>query len=195
VNRPTRVEILSRKRVFDGYFKIDEARLRYETFAGPMSPEVVRLSFERGDSVAAIVYNPDTDRLVFTHQFRFPTWGKGDGWILEAAAGVIETGGTPLDTVIREVFEETGYRIRNPVPIAQFYVSPGGSSERVFLYYAEAGNCDKAGPGSGVASEGEDIALVELTPEQVRRLLDTGEIKDAKTLVGLFWFFSHRRRV
>lgn len=193
MNRPSRVEILSERRVFDGYFKVEEARLRYETFAGGMSPEIVRLSLERGDSVAALLYNRDSDRLVFTRQFRYPSWSRGDGWLLEVAAGVIEPGGTPEDTLIREVFEETGYRIENPHLIGVFYASPGRSSERVFLYYAETGNAGKAGPGRGVATEGEDIELVELSPEEARRMMASREIQDAKTMIALYWFFFERR--
>ena len=44
-----KVEIISRKRVLDDFFKVDEAYLRFERFDGTMSEVVRRLNFERGD--------------------------------------------------------------------------------------------------------------------------------------------------
>ena len=57
----------------------------------------------------------------------------------------------------RELVEELGYECDRLVPISAFYVSPGGSSERVFLYYAEVDASDRAGDGGGVPAEGEAI--------------------------------------
>ena len=94
---------------------------------------------------------------------------------------------TPESALRREVLEEVGYEIGTLEPIATFYVSPGGSSERVFLHYAEVTDAGKVGDGGGVGAEGEDIRTVELTLEELDRLLATGSIQDAKTLVGLQW--------
>jgi hypothetical protein len=76
---PRQVEILAHRRVFDGFFKIEETELRYERFDGAMTPPVKRLVFERGDSVAAMMYDRGQNKLLFLHQFRFPTYEKGPG--------------------------------------------------------------------------------------------------------------------
>jgi ADP-ribose pyrophosphatase len=61
--------IIERKtRVFDDFFKIEEAQLRYEKFNGQMSESVRRLNFERGDSVAIIIFNPTTRRITLVNQ-------------------------------------------------------------------------------------------------------------------------------
>ena len=182
-----KVVIHAERRVFDGFFKLSEAEVSFERFDGTMSRPVKRLDFERGDSVAALLYNSDSRRVLLVEQFKYPTYEHGPGWILEAVAGIVEPDETPESALRREVLEEVGYEIGTLEPIATFYVSPGGSSERVFLHYAEVTDAGKVGDGGGVGAEGEDIRTVELTLEELDRLLATGSIQDAKTLVGLQW--------
>ncbi len=177
--------VIGKRRVFDGFFKIDELKLRYQKFKGDMTSPVTRLVFERGDSVAAILFNTDTKRLIFVRQFRAPSYEKGPGWITEIIAGMIDPGEGPDDALRREVFEETGYRIRDARAISTFYLSPGGSSERIFLYYAEVDNATHDGEGRGVEGEGEDIQLVEMSVSEALADVSVGRFPDAKTIVGL----------
>lgn len=173
-------------RLLDDYFKVDEADLSYELFAGGMSDPIRRLKFERGDSVAAIVFNRDTERVILTEQFRYPAYRKGPAWVTEAVAGIV-TENEPLEAALRrEVREEIGYEIDVLHDVASFYPSPGGSSERVFLYYAEVTSAGRTAPGGGVTHEGEDIRVVEYTLEALREAVLT-RIHDAKTLVGILW--------
>ena len=193
-----RIVIYGKRRVFDGFFKIDEAELSYDRFDGKMSPRVKRLCFQRGDSVAAILFDPERRKLLLVRQFRYPTYEKGPGWILEIVAGILEPGETPEAAVRRETLEETGYEIALLQPIATFYVSPGGSSERIILYYAEVLKAGKVGVEGGVAKENEDIKTVEYSPEELDHALASGEIQDAKTIIGIQWWqtrFKHSERV
>lgn len=73
---PSKVKIVQTKRLFDDFFKIDEAVLKWERFDGTMSKTTRRLRFERGDSVAAVVFNRDTCQAILANQFRFPTHEK-----------------------------------------------------------------------------------------------------------------------
>ena len=150
-----RVTIYSKKRVFDGFFKIDEAEVSFERFNGQMSRRLSRLCFERGDSVAAVIYNRDSQKTIFVNQFKYPTYEKGPGWIMETVAGIVEPGETPESALRREVLEEVGYEVEKIEPIATFYVSPGGSSERILLYYVEVSSAGKRAGGGGVPSEGK----------------------------------------
>ena len=185
---PSQVEILTRRRVFDSFFQIDEAELRYERFDGAMTPPVRRLVFERGDSVAAIVYHRDENRLLFLRQFRYPTYDKGPGWITEVVAGMQEHGEPAEEALKRELLEETGYEASSIEPIATFYVSPGGSSERIVLFYVEVVPAGKIARGGGLAEESEDIETIWYSPEELARAAAAGEIQDAKTLIGILWF-------
>lgn len=182
------VEIKEKKRIFNDFFKIDEVLLSHERFDGRMSPVMRRLNFERGDSVAAFLWNKESQTAVITHQFRYPTYEKGPGWITEIVAGVLEKDEDPEDAVRREILEETGYDTKKIEYINTFYVSPGGTSERIILYYAEVTAGDKVSEGGGVASENEDIQVKEYTWPQLQALLDNREIIDAKTIIAVMWF-------
>lgn len=187
-----RVEIESREVVFDDFFTIEKATLRFERFDGTMSPTVKRLCFERGDAVAALILNRDTGKLLLTFQFKYPTLEKGDGWIAEVLAGMIDEGETPEEALRREIVEEAGFDIHHTTHIHTFYVSPGGTSERIFLYYVEVGNSDRVGPGGGLASEAEDIRVLEYSPAEAFALLDNGDIQDAKTLIAIMWLRARK---
>jgi ADP-ribose pyrophosphatase len=189
---PEKVVLHGKKRVYDGFFKLDEAKVSYEQFDGRMSPVVTRLSLERGDAVAALVFDTDTRELILVRQFRFPTWEKGPGWVCELVAGMIDGAELPETAIRREILEETGYSVSKLEKIAAFYLSPGGSSERVFLFYAEVNHAGRAADGTGAAQEHEDIQTVRMTLAEAQQEMDSGHLPDAKTLVGIMWLLSRR---
>jgi ADP-ribose pyrophosphatase len=188
-----KVVIHEKRRVFDGFFKIDEARVSFERFDGTMAGPVTRLSFERGDSVAALIHDTKARKVLFVNQFKYPTREKGTGWILETPAGMLNPGETPEAAIKREVLEEMGYAIEAVEPIATFYVSPGGSSERVILFYVEVSSTNKQSAGGGVESEQEDIETVEVPVDDLDRMVRDGSLADAKTLVGVLWLQKRLR--
>ena len=184
---PKKVIIEGKNLILDDFFKVEEAHLSFERFDGSMSPVVRRLNFERGDSVAAVLHHKEKDTVILISQFRYPTYKKGPGWLTETVAGMIDAGEAPEDAVRREIFEETGYRVEKLQHISNFYLSPGGSSERILLYYAEISGAGPAGKGGGLAAEDEDIQPIEISTSEAFGQLDRGEIQDAKTIVGLMW--------
>ncbi|HAY29432.1 MAG TPA: NUDIX hydrolase [Candidatus Accumulibacter phosphatis] len=185
-----RVEVCSRRRLLDDFFKVDEAEVSFERADGSMTPPARRLVFERGDSVAAVVYHRDSDSLLFAEQFRYPTVGKGSGWLLEVVAGMIDAGESPETALRREVEEELGFTLARCEAIATFFVSPGGSSERIWLYYAEVTDADRVGDGGGLAAEHEEIRIVRMSLEAAKAALRQGSLADAKTIIGLQWLSS-----
>lgn len=191
---PMKVELLSQRVIFDDFFRIEEARIRYERFDGTMSPVVRRLNFDRGDAVAAVVQDTDTGDLLFTNQFKYPTYSGTGGWVIEAVAGMIAGAESPEAALVRELREELGYDPRRVEHVATFYVSPGGSSERVWLFYATVDIRSRTGPGGGLPSEGEDIQIRRMSMRQAWDAIDVGELHDAKTLIGLLWLRSRLAR-
>jgi nudix-type nucleoside diphosphatase (YffH/AdpP family) len=182
-----KVEIKSKRYLLDDFFKVEEVYLRYERYDGEMSEEVRRLNFERGDGVAAILFNRDSRRVILIEQFRYPAYEKGPGWMVETIAGMREEGEDPEEAMRREILEEVGYQVDQLRHISTFYVSPGGASERIFLYYAEVDNAALIDRGGGLAHESEDIQAVEFSLPELWAALDAGRIVDAKTIIGLMW--------
>lgn len=193
---PARAVIARQQRLFDDFFKIDELLVTHRQIDGTTSSVQRRLVFERGDSVAVLLFNRDRRAVVLVEQFKAPTLiarrrddpATTDGWLVEPLAGMIDTGEAPEAAAIRETLEETGYRIREPELIGRFFVSPGGTSERVFLYFAEVGDADRVGMGGGI--DDEDIKVLDIGLEELFEQLARGLIEDAKLAIGAYWLQS-----
>ena len=191
-----KVSIEKKRYLLNDFFKVEEAYLSFEQFDGHMSPVVRRLNLERGDSVSVLVFNQTTDKLILVSQFRYATYPKTDGWTIEAIAGMVDAGETPEQAAKREVDEETGLSIDTFEHIATFYPSPGGSSERIFLYYSEvSGDKAKYKETGGILSKGEDVKAVEITLHEALAKIKTGEIVDAKTIIGVYWLGNRQSNV
>lgn len=193
-----KVSIEQKKYILDDFFKIEEAHLRFELFNGKMSPLVRRLSLERGDSAAVLVFNQTTEKLILISQFRYPAYKNKDGWIIETIAGMVDPGETPEEAARREVQEETGLDIDAFEHIASFYPSPGGSSERIYLFYSEvSGEKAKYKETGGLIGHGEDIKALEISLADALKKIKLGEIVDAKTIMGIYWLenrqINHRK--
>ena len=178
------VNIFHRQEVFHEFvFRIDEVRLRHARFDGTMSAEITRLVLNRGDSVAMLLHDAELQVVLLCEQFRLPAYDKGPGWLLEVPAGMVDGDEDPVEAARRESIEETGYAPREFKRIGCVYLSPGGSSERIHLYYAEVSLGDKIAAGGGLVSEGEDIRLVLMPVAEAIAEARKGEIDDAKTLI------------
>jgi ADP-ribose pyrophosphatase len=185
-----KVDVRERRRLLDDTFKVEEAHVSFERNDGSMTPPIRQLVFERGDSIACVVLHRDSQKLLFTEQFRFATCGKAGGWLTEIMAGRMEEGESPETTLWRELEEELGYRPDLVERVATFFTSPGGSSERVFVFYVEVSDGGKVGSGGGLVQENEEIRIVPLSLDAARAALRDGRFNDAKTLVGMFWLLA-----
>jgi nudix-type nucleoside diphosphatase (YffH/AdpP family) len=192
-----KVEIQKHTRVFDDFWKIDELIVSHQRSDGTMSPAERRLIFERGDCVAVMLYSLDTNAVVIVNQFTVPSLvgrrrddpATDDGWMTEVVSGMLDEGETPEQAAIRETLEETGYKIRDPVLISRFFPSPRGTSERVFLYFAEVREADRIGRGGGL--EGEDIKVVHLSTNELFAMLNNRQIEDPKLAIAAYWLKDH----
>ena len=190
-----RVEVISRKRVLDDFFKVDEARLRFERYDGTMSEVVRRLNLERGDAAAALLVDVGRRTIHLVEQFMYPTLEKAGGWIDTVVAGMIDAGETPEQAIRREILEEAGFEAQRVEPIASFFVSPGGSSERIFLFCALVSEAARRSAGGGLASENEDIRVVEWRLDDFLARLEAGGLQDAKTIIAGYWLKDNFARL
>ena len=191
-----RVELIDESVVFDrAIFRVVAGTLRHERYDGTMSDEMVRLNLDRGDSVAALVHDVDDDVILLTEQFRYPVLHDGPGWIVEIPAGMIDGGEEPELAIRREVHEEIGYEVDTLRHVGSFYMSPGGSSERIHCYYARVDSRHCVADGGGDDREGEDIRIVRMPVQEFLERQADMRLPDAKTMIMAQWFAMNQDRL
>ncbi len=158
--------------------------------------EVQRLDrevYDHGNGAALLLFDPDRNTVLLVRQFRFPVMLNGDDAdILEACAGLLD-GDAPEDCARRESLEETGHDPIDIRHICDVYASPGSLAEKISLFIGHYGPATRKADGGGVAGEGEDIELVELSLEDALSRIGTGGITDAKTIILLQRLALERR--
>lgn len=145
-----------------------------------MSREVVR-------HPGAVVVVPviDDEHLCLIRNFRVSVSLE----LLELPAGTLEPNEPPIETARRELTEETGYHCDSMEPLCDFYMSPGILDEHIYCFVAK-------GLTSGLPNRevGEEITNCVVTLHEAERMLQTGEIKDAKSIAALHHFLRYHVR-
>jgi len=134
---------------------------------------------------AVILPRNQDGKVLLVRQFRFAV----GAYMWELPAGSLDAGETPLQGSRRELAEETGCRAATWQKIAEFYPSPGFLSEKMTIYLAEGIRTGAARPESD-----ERIETRWFTPRECREMIRSGQICDAKTLVGLSSLWDTRLR-
>ena len=185
------VDLVEKKTVYAGYFRIDRYRLRYSLYAGGMSEEVVREVFERGRVAAVLMVDPDRDAVVLIEQFRPGPYVAGDHpWLIETVAGIIEGQESAEQMARREAKEEADCEVTDLFPIMRFFTSPGASTESVSLFCGRV-DSTSAGGVHGLDEEGEDIRVMVVSVSEAQSLLNEGRIVNAKTIIALQWLATN----
>lgn len=131
----------------------------------------------------AVVPRFDNGDVLLIRQFRVPARRE----LFEIPAGTLEPRERPGATARRELIEETGYRARSFVKIAEFYTAPGFCTELMHLYEARG-----LSPAYAPADEDEVIEPVRVSRGEAMRMIERGRIRDAKSIVGLL--MTHGRK-
>jgi nudix-type nucleoside diphosphatase (YffH/AdpP family) len=145
-----------------------------------------REAYDRGNGAVILLYSTVSNTVILTRQFRLPTYinGNATGMLIEACAGLLDNDNQE-DCIKRETEEETGYKISKVEKIFEAYMSPGSVTEILYFFIAEYSHEMKINDGGGLEEEGENIEVLELSFEESLKMIDTGEIKDAKTIMLL----------
>jgi GDP-mannose pyrophosphatase NudK len=148
--------------------------------------------YDRGNGATILLYNKETKNVILTRQFRIPTFlnGHPDGLLIEACAGVLDHD-HPEECIRRETEEETGFTLREVKKIMEAYMSPGSVTEMLHFFIAQYTRDMKTSEGGGVG-ENEEIEVLELPFERALHMVNTGEIKDAKTILLLQYMRLHQ---
>jgi len=188
--------ISNKKRIFKKFFALDEYSLEIPLYKGGMSRHFTREVFERGKAVAAILYDPKRDELLFIEQFRAGAYAAGVyPWLLEIVAGMMDhEGENPEEVVRREVLEECGCYTKRIMHILDFMPTPGGCSEEIKLYYAEIDITERKDI-AGLDAENEDIKVIALKREEALKLLDSGRLNNGAVLIAMQWFALNQNKI
>jgi nudix-type nucleoside diphosphatase (YffH/AdpP family) len=104
--------------------------------------------------------------------------------MIEVCAGLLDKD-HPEQCIIRETEEETGYRLSTVHKVFETFMSPGAVTEILYLFVGEYDATMKVNEGGGIASEQENIEVLEYTFDEAFAMIENGEIKDAKTIMLL----------
>ncbi len=182
--------LLDRETLYKGFFRLDRYRLRHDTFAGG-EMQMQRELFERGDAVAVLLHDPAADEVLLIEQFRIGPAVRGDpAWMIEIVAGMVDEGESIEACARRESVEEAGYEPQTLTHLGQYYVSPGGTSERIDLFFGTVDRHRPAGDGGGVAHEHEDIRMHWLPRATAMQWLREGRINSGAPMLALMLAFG-----
>jgi len=162
------------EKVFEGRLinlRVDTVELQNQKYA---KREIV----EHKGASAMIAVN-DKEELILVKQFRKAV----ENFLYEIPAGKINVSEEPIECAFRELKEETGYETKKITKIYEIYSTPGYSNEIIYLFKAEELIYTETN-----FDEDEDIEILAVSKEEAKKMLETGQILDGKTIIGiLFW--------
>lgn len=181
----TNVQIEKTEILSDNWYTLKKVTFKIQKKDGSFQQQS-REAYDRGNGAAILLYDKSTGNIVLTRQFRLPSYLNGNetGMMIEVCAGLLDNN-SPEDCIKRETEEETGYKVSHVEKIFEAYMSPGAVTEILYFFIAEYSKDMKIHDGGGLQDEGEDIEVLELSFEEALQMIETGAIKDAKTIMLL----------
>lgn len=180
-----KISIKETKLLSDNWYILNKVTFDYQKTDNSVITQQ-REVYDRGNGAAILLYNKENKTIILTRQFRLPTYlnGNKNGMMVEVCAGLLDQD-EPKQCIIRETEEETGYRIPKVTKIMETYMSPGAITEILYLFIGEYDATMKVSEGGGLEHEQENIEVIEMSFDQAYGMIETGELKDAKTIMLL----------
>lgn len=180
-----RIRNMQRELLSDNWYTLEKITFEYLRDDGVWEKQI-REAYDRGNGAAILLYNVEKGKVVLTKQFRMPTYlnGNQDGMMIEACAGLLEKGNAE-ETIKMEVEEETGYKIDKVKKVFEAYMSPGSVTEILYFFIGQYEDAMKVSEGGGAEDETENIEVLEIDFAKAIAMMESGEIKDAKTIMLL----------
>lgn len=185
------IKILNTQILSDNWYTLKKINYEFTKKNGTKITQS-REAYDRGNGAVILLYNPSEKPVILTRQFRLPTFINGNetGMMIEACAGLLDKD-NPEDCIRRETEEETGYKITDARKVFEAYMSPGSVTEILHFFIAEYTKEMKVSAGGGVDHEEENIEVLEMNILEAMKMIETGEIKDAKTIMLLQYLKLH----
>ncbi|HYO22462.1 MAG TPA: NUDIX domain-containing protein [Flavisolibacter sp.] len=180
------VKIKEEKILSDEHFVLKRIDFEIQKKTGKWETQK-REVFDHGNAVTVLLYNKEARTVILTQQFRIATYvnGNSDGMLIETPAGLLEKDEAPEKGMLREIKEETGYAIPELQKVYEAYTSAGSLSELLHFYVAPYSKEQKVAKGGGLEEEGEELKVMELPFDEALQMIESGKIKDAKTIMLL----------
>jgi ADP-ribose pyrophosphatase len=160
-------------------FRIE--RVTYESSDGTRhAKEIVR-----HPGAVAIIPLLDEGHICFVENYRAAVQER----LIELPAGTLEPPEEPLQTALRELAEETGYRAAHIELLTTLSMSPGILDEKMYIYVATGLTAGKT-----ALEPGEDIRVAVVTWNEALEMIRRGRIRDAKSVASLLYYETFRRR-
>lgn len=187
----SRVRIIDRRPLWNGFISLEQVTLEQKMSNGTTA-RLVREVHDHGRAATILLFDPQRQMVVLVRQLRIPVFMQGEpAYLIETPAGLLD-GEQPEVAICREAMEETGYSIESAVHLFDAYMSPGSITERTSFFLGRIDTSRKVAAGGGLAHEGEDIEVLEVPFDEAVRMVGTGEICDAKTIMLLQWALLNR---
>jgi nudix-type nucleoside diphosphatase (YffH/AdpP family) len=178
-----RIRVKNVRVLSDSHYTLKTTTFEWRRANGEWQTQA-RETYDRGNGAALLPYNLAQRTVVLVRQFRYPAFVNGcDDLLIEALAGLLDNE-TPEIRIRAEAEEETGYRLGDITKIFEAFMSPGAVTEKLHFFVAEYEPRMRVG-GGGIASEGEEIEVLELRIDQALAMIRDGRIADAKTIMLL----------
>lgn len=189
---PDKIKIDSSVLLSDNWGKLKKVKYEYQLKDSSWQIQE-REVYDRGNGAVILLYNKEKGTVILTRQFRLPTWfnGNKDGLMIEACAGMLDEN-DPEECIRRETEEETGYSLSDVRKIMEVYMSPGSVTEILYFFVGAYSESMKISDGGGLDKEQENIEVLELPLIKAMQMIETGEIKDAKTIMLLQYAYIHK---
>jgi ADP-ribose pyrophosphatase len=120
----------------------------------------------------------ESDRIVMVNQYRVTVGSR----IWELPAGTRDRSEDPEVCARRELEEETGYSAATMSCLGRFYTTPGLTDELMWAYVAKG----LTFIGQRLEAD-EHLTAHAVIVDDAWKMLDRGEITDAKTILVLLW--------
>jgi nudix-type nucleoside diphosphatase (YffH/AdpP family) len=179
-----RIRVKNVRLLSDNHYTLKSATFEWRRNDGAWQTQH-RESYDRGNGATLLPYNLKQRTVVLVRQFRYPAYVNGyDDLLIETAAGLLDDA-SPEARIRAEAEEETGYRLHEVRKVFEAFTSPGAVTEKLHFFVAEYEPAMRVGDGGGIADEGEEIEVLEISIDDALAMIGDGRIVDAKTIMLL----------